>query len=126
MFKLQGWVNKVITGAKSFVTVIENVVAWAATLVITVTHFSDQFRSRVLSHLIKSISRVFQKFLRWFNGTIIWAFFVLLSPVWPINFSFVLNESVSPFSSLKSLISPLLAKVSTSLQCCHQISDVFE
>ena len=100
-------------------------VAWAATLVATIRQFSHQFRSRLISQLIKDISRVLQKLLRYFNGTIISTFFVPFLPAWPVIYSFILNELVSTLTSLK-LISPLLAKAGSSLQYCYKIPDVFE
>ena len=49
--------------------------AGAAKLVATLMKFSDQFISKVVSHLIKRISRVLQKLLKYFNSAIISAFF---------------------------------------------------
>ena len=66
---------------------MKNVVAWAATLVATITQFSDQHSSRVSSQLIKGITRVLQKLFRYFNGTSIKTFFVPLLSVWLVNFS---------------------------------------
>ena len=77
-----------------FVSVIGNVMPWFAILVATITQFPDQFRSRVISQLIKVIAGVFQKLLRYFNGTIISTISVPLSPVSHVNFTLRLNESV--------------------------------
>ena len=71
--------------------IIENVVAWTATSVATITQFSNQIRSRLISQLIKSIWRVLQKLLRYFNGTILSTFFVSLLPVWPVIFSSLIS-----------------------------------
>ena len=46
---------------------------------------SDQIKIRLISQLIKGISRVVQKLLKYFNGTIIPTFFVPLSPVAPVK-----------------------------------------
>ena len=78
-------------------------VVWAATLVTAIMQFLDQFRSRLISQLIKGTWRVLQKLLRHFNGTIISTFSVPLFPAWSFFF-IVLNELVSVLSSLKSLI----------------------
>ena len=85
--------------------------ASAATLVATITQFSDQFRSRVISQLIKGISRLLQRLLRYFNGTNFSTFFVPLSPV---NIYLILNESVV-LASVKLVISPSSTKIGTSL-----------
>ena len=87
--------------------------------------FSDQFRSRVISQLCKGIARVFQKLLRYFNGTIISTFFVPLFPVWSVNFILGSNESLVALALVKSAIAPL-ATAATFLQNCHKIPDVFE
>ena len=84
-------VYKVTTRTQSFVSVIENAVVWTTALLATIPQLPDQFRSRVISQLIKRISRVLQKLLTYFTGTIISTFFVSLSPVWPVS----LNESVT-------------------------------
>ena len=77
-----------------FVSVIGNVMPWFAILVATITEFPDQFRSRVISQLIKVIAGVFQKLLWYFNGTIISTISVPLSPFSHVNFTLRLNESV--------------------------------
>ena len=48
--------------------------SWAAAIVATISQFSYQFRSRLISQLIKGISSVLQKLLRYCNGTIISTF----------------------------------------------------
>ena len=55
------WVGKVKTRTESFVSVIENAGLSSAIAVTTITHFLDQFRLRLISQLIKDISRVFKK-----------------------------------------------------------------
>ena len=90
------------------------------------TQFPDQFRSRVISKLIKSISRVLQKLLGYFNGTIISIFYVRLLPVLPVDFSLRLKKLVVAFASVKLVIAPLSSTVGTSLQNCHKIAGVSE
>ena len=51
---------------KVLVSVIKTVVPWSAFLA-TTTHLLYQFRSRLILQLIKDISRVLQKLLRYFN-----------------------------------------------------------
>ena len=41
-----------------------------------IPQFADHFRVRLISQLIKSNSRVFQKLLKYFNGTAIFAFMI--------------------------------------------------
>ena len=84
--------------------------SWAATMVATITQFSDQFNLRIISQLFKGISIVLQKLLRYFNGIIVSTFFVVLSSVWPVICSFVLGELLSTLPSLKPVISTLSAK----------------
>ena len=85
----------------------------------------DQFRSRLISQSFKDIS-VRQKLLRYFNGTIIWTFFVPLTPVWPVTFALILNASAIELATEKSIIVLLSAKSCSSLQYCHKVPDVFE
>ena len=51
---------------------------------------------RLTSQLINDISRVLQKLLKYFKGTIILAAFVPLFPVEPVIFCSYLNESLLP------------------------------
>ena len=55
---------------------------------------SDQVKKRLISQLIKSISRVLQKLLKYFNDTIISTFFVTLSPVTPVIFCLNLTKAL--------------------------------
>ena len=55
---------------------------------------SGQVKTRLISQLIKEISRVLQKFLNYFNSTIISTFFVLPATVIPVIFCLNLNESL--------------------------------
>ena len=117
---------KVTTGIKSFVSVVQNVASWTATAVDIITQFLDQFRSKLILQLIKDFSRVYQKLLKYFNGTIVSASFVPLLPVWPVIFSLLLNESVIESAALKLTIVPLASEAGSSLQNCHKIPDVCE
>ena len=55
---------------------------------------SGQVKTRLISQLIKDISRVLQKFPNYFNSTIISTFFVLPATVTPVIFCLNLNESL--------------------------------
>ena len=57
-----------------------------------IIQFSDQIKNKLISQLIKGISKVLQKLLRYFSGTIISSFFVPLFSVRPVIYSFILNE----------------------------------
>ena len=98
---------------------------WFSLLVETITQFADQVRIRLFSQIIKSISRVLQIFLKYFNGTIISTPFDPSSPVWPVIFSLELNESVR-LPSLKSIIASLFFTAGISLQYYHYLPRVFE
>ena len=68
------------------------------------------------SQLINGISRVLQKLLKYFNGTIILTFFVLpVAGVFPVTFILDLSDSDYVMLSFGS-----------SLQYCHKLPDVFE
>ena len=58
--------------------------------------FLDNFRSRLISKLIKGISLVLQVLLRYINGTINSTFFVPSSPVSPIIFSISCINPLDP------------------------------
>ena len=47
---------------------VSDVVAWAAAVKDTIIHFADLFRIRLISQLIKDISRVLQILVKYFNG----------------------------------------------------------
>ena len=96
---------------KSFVSVIANVVSWFAAA-LDITHSAEQVRMRLISQLINCISRVLQKLLKCFNGTIIWTAFVASFPVEAIIFSLKLNEALSPEKSLRV---PASVKAGSSL-----------
>ena len=49
-------------------SVIVNVVAWATAVLDAIIHFAEQFRTRLISQLIKDISRILQKLVKYFNG----------------------------------------------------------
>ena len=100
-----------ITGTLSFVSVIANDVARAATL--DKTNLLEQVRIRLISQLINGISRVFQKLLKYFNDTIVSTSFVPSSPVLPVIFSLNLNEALLLLSAGKSTLLSL-AKTGSS------------
>ena len=67
------------------------------------------------SQLIKGISIVLQKLLRYFNETIISTSFAPLFPVCPVIFCVNLNEVLLLLSAGKSIILPLLSRAGSSL-----------
>ena len=82
---------------------------------------------RLSSQLINGISRVLQKLLSYFNGTIISTPSVTSLPVSLINFCLSLNELVIALATLKLTISPLASfSPCSSPQYCHKLPDVFE
>ena len=86
----------------------------------------DQVNIRLTSQLIIGISRVHQKLLKYFNGTIISTLSTSpSSSAWPATFALELNESVA-LTSLKLTILPLLVTAGISLHYCHKLPDVFE
>ena len=76
-------VAKVTIGTEIFVSVIANVVFWFAAA-LDIKQFEDQVGMTLISQLFNSISRVFQKLLKYFNATIIWTVFIPSFPVEPI------------------------------------------
>ena len=63
-----------------------------------ITQFADQVRIRLISQLIKGISRVLQKLLSYFNGTAIFAFILPALLVLFKNFDLNLNDLESVIS----------------------------
>ena len=61
------WVDKVTTGTYSFVSVIEN---FPSAVELVIAQSLDQVKRRLSLQLINGISRVLQKLLKYFNGTI--------------------------------------------------------
>ena len=59
-----------------------------------ITHFSDQVKMRLISQLIKGISRALQKLLKYFNSTIILTSFMPQSTVSPVMFCLNLNKAL--------------------------------
>ena len=77
-------------------------------VVLIITQFADQYKISSIPQLIKSISKVFQKLLKYFNGTIISTPFISPSLfIWPAIFALKWNESVV-LSPLKLTIVLLL------------------
>ena len=104
------YVDKVITGTKSFVSVIANV---PAPLELVRTQVDDHVKIRLTSQLIKGISRALQKLLKYFSGTIIsTSFSLLLLGVFPVIFILDLNDSESSILSSGS-----------SLKYCYKLPD---
>ena len=90
------------------------------------TQFADQSKISSISQLIKGISRVLQKLLKYFSGTNISIPFISPSSfVWPVILVLKLNESVA-LASLKLTMSPSLFTAGISLYYCHTLPDVFE
>ena len=90
------------------------------------TQFADHVKISSTSQLIKDISRVLQKLLKYFNRTIISTLSILPSlPVLPVIFVLKLNKSVA-LAPLKSTISPSSSTAVISLQYCQKLQDVFE
>ena len=111
---------------KDLSLLIVNVEFWFGKLALIITQSADQVKISSTLELIKGISRVLQKLLKFFNGTITSASFI--SPswlVWPVIFVLILNESVV-LVIVKSTILPLLFTAGISLQNCHKLPDVFE
>ena len=67
-------VDKVTTGTQSFASVIVNVVAWFAAA-LDIKQLAEHVKMRLISQLINGISRILQKLLKYFNGTIILTLF---------------------------------------------------
>ena len=78
-------IDKVTTGTKRFCISYCKFVAWFSAA-LDITQFAGQVRMRLISQLINGISRVLQKLLKYFNGTIISTFFVSSFPVEPVIF----------------------------------------
>ena len=86
---------------------------------------SDQVKMRLISQSIKSISRVLQKLLKYFNGTIIsTSFLPVTASVLPVIFCLNLNEELLSAAS-KLAIAPALVKAGSSLYYCHKVPDIF-
>ena len=75
------------TETQSFVSVISNLHAAVESVR---TQVDDHVKTRLTSQLINDISRVLQKLLKCFNGTIISTSFVLPLSVFPIIFTLFL------------------------------------
>ena len=79
------WVNKVETGIESFVSVIVNVGTWPSIALFIIKYFADKVRIRLLLQLSNGISRVLQKLLKYFTGTLVLTSFPpLISVLSPI------------------------------------------
>ena len=76
---------------------------------------------RLISQLINSVSRVHQKLLKYFNGTIISTSLVQSLSVLPVVFCLNLNDALSPGESLNKTV-----KACLSLEYCYTPVDPFE
>ena len=59
-------VDKVTTGTKSFVSVMSN---FTLPVELIITKVGNQFKIRIIPQLIRRISRILEKLLRYFNST---------------------------------------------------------
>ena len=84
----------------------------------------DHVKIRLTSQLIKGISKVLEKLLKYFNGTNISTSFVPSFSVRPVIFALNLNESVV-LPSAKIKISSLAFRSGISLPYCHKLPVVF-
>ena len=81
-----------------------------------ITQAGDHVKIRLTSQLINGISRVLQKLLKYFNGTIISTSFVLpAAGVFPVIFILDLNDSDC-----------VMLLFGSSLWYYHKLPDVFE
>ena len=82
---------------------------------------------RLISQLIKGISRVLQKSLKYYNGTIISTYFLPPSAVSPVIFCLNLKEALLLLAAAEKLaIAPAFFRAGSSLMYCHKLPDVFE
>ena len=82
-------VDQVTTGTYNFVSVISN---FPSPVELTITQVDDHVKIKLTSQLIKGISIVLQKLLKYFNGTIIsTSFSIPLAGVLPVIFILDLN-----------------------------------
>ena len=67
------WVDKFTTGTQRFVSLVVKAVTLLPS---QITQFANQVRVRLISQLIKGISRFLQTLFRYFNVTAIFVFIV--------------------------------------------------
>ena len=108
-------VDKVTTGRSSFVSVIGKVVTLSPS---EIAQFADQVTIRLISQLIKSISRVLQKLLNYFNGTANFSFIMRTLLVLSKKFNLYFNDSDS-IITLFGLSLENWYKVQTFLNVCR-------
>ena len=108
-------VDKVTTGRSSFVSVIGKGVTLSPS---EITQFADQVTIRLISQLIKSISRVLQKLLNYFNGTANFSFIMRTLLVLSKKFNLYFNDSDS-IITLFGLSLENWYKVQTFLNVCR-------
>ena len=76
---------------------------------------SDQVKMRLISQLVKFMSSVYKKLLKYFDGTIISTSCSPLAPVMPVIFWFKFKWSTIILPTWKVLIAPASIKVGSSL-----------
>ena len=108
-------VDKVTTGRSSFVSVIGKVVTLSPS---EIAQFADQVTIRLISQLIKSISRVLQKLLNYFNGTANFSFIMRTLLVLSKKFNLYFNDSDS-IITLFGISLENWYKVQTFLNVCR-------
>ena len=96
----------------SFVSVIGSVVRLPSSQMIW---FADQIRLSVISKFVSRISRIFKKFLKYFNDTVTSTFTGPPLPVLFISLDFYSNDSESVMSSSSG----------SSLPYFHKMADAF-
>ena len=107
------WADKVTTWTQSFVSVILNLLF---PVELAITQVDDDVQKRLTLQLINSISKVLQKLLQYFNGTVILTPFALLpAEVLPVIFTLDLNN-----------LEPARLPSGWSLKYCDTLLDVFE
>ena len=114
-------IDKVITRTQRFVSAIENIVAFVS---LDNTHLSGQVKTRLISQLIKVISRVPQKLLKYFNDTIISTSFLPLAAVTPVIFCLDLNKALLSVA-WKLAVAPEAVRAGSSLYYFHKPPDLF-
>ena len=109
------WVDKITTETDSVVSIIVNVDTWLSIALTVIKRFADQVQIKPITHLINGVSRVLQKFVNYFNGTIILTFFVSSLPALRVIFVLNLEESLLLSAAGKSIIASSLFEAGSSL-----------
>ena len=80
-----------------------------------IKNFSGEVRTRLISQLVNGNSRVAQNLLRYFNGAILWTFFVQSFSILPVIFLVNLNEALLLPSTGKLITTQSFFKNASSL-----------